>query len=471
VALFSKKSFKLLPYILSSLFFLTIINSVYTQPPPPPPPPQNPTLYINSAHGNTTYGVDRSGLNTPTNFGYSIGNCAHCHEQHASIGGSEPTPTGGPDKYALFYSNHISQTNNFCFKCHTDFSSYQGTLGYLYNRSYSYRAGGYADTLDDILEAFSFCYTACTTTPPSSSSHNLGDISTFINGNWGYTNDSNPCCACHNPHRVQGDPANAPNSRKSSTTRGWPVSRPIQHSTDSNAWGLWGDAAAERMNNYANNVGGIYQAPNAASGYEPDGSTTQDGSNLTDFDSLCTDCHNNSNIIYSNVLGRNLYTFDWATGANTGENHGGYAATYCSACLTTPPNTCPPVPLTVFLAAPYDGLNKCGLYVLSCTDCHEPHGSPNNYLVRKRVNNGTVTVTNYGNNPGPDGRPNKEWVYLCGKCHTYLNHDSVHEHFAPTGWGCNDCHCGGGNYCNCQKCHFHGNRTVPGIGVYPTPLF
>lgn len=43
--------------------------------------------YLDSAHANTSYGVNRSGLSS---FGYSIGNCAHCHEQHASIGGSEP---------------------------------------------------------------------------------------------------------------------------------------------------------------------------------------------------------------------------------------------------------------------------------------------------------------------------------------------------------------------------------------------
>lgn len=59
--------------------------------------------YLNSAHGNYSpgYGVLRTSLSTPPND-YGRGNCAHCHEQHASIGGAEPDPTGGPDKYALF---------------------------------------------------------------------------------------------------------------------------------------------------------------------------------------------------------------------------------------------------------------------------------------------------------------------------------------------------------------------------------
>jgi hypothetical protein len=69
--------------------------------------------YLDSDHGKSTYGVSRTSISS---FGYSAGNCVHCHEQHAMIGGSEPSPTGGPDNYALFYTNHIDQRDNFCFK-------------------------------------------------------------------------------------------------------------------------------------------------------------------------------------------------------------------------------------------------------------------------------------------------------------------------------------------------------------------
>jgi hypothetical protein len=180
--------------------------------------------YLDSAHGKNTYGVSRTSISS---FGYSVGNCAHCHEQHASIGGAEPNPTGGPNKYALFYNNHINQTDNVCFKCHTDMSSFQ--TGGLVNRSYSYRAGGYtSDTLNDILEAFSFV--------SPGSSHKLDTMETFLNGKgWGYSTDvNNPCVGCHNPHRAQRDP-------HTSDSRSWPVSRPSQHNTDNNEWGLWGD--------------------------------------------------------------------------------------------------------------------------------------------------------------------------------------------------------------------------------------
>jgi len=77
--------------------------------------------YTDSAHGNTSYGVNRSGLSS---FNYSIGNCAHCHEQHASIGGSEPEPAGGaPSKYTLFIGIGQNQSNRFCYACHREISA------------------------------------------------------------------------------------------------------------------------------------------------------------------------------------------------------------------------------------------------------------------------------------------------------------------------------------------------------------
>lgn len=409
--------------------------------------------YLDSAHGKS-YGVNRSSLST---FGYAIGNCAHCHEQHASIGGSEPTPNSpvGPDQFLLFSDNYTSQTDSFCLKCHVNTGSVQ-TGGAITNHSYSFRAGGLTpDFLSpaDIVTAFSYCYSGCST--PSSSSHNLGDIRTFITGKWNYTADSNPCNACHSPHMAEGDPANLSSGTKSSGARGWPVSLPSLHSKDNNAWGLWGDdPASERMSIYAP---GKYQAPkNSASTYEPDGSLTQDGSNLTDFDTFCIDCHDNANNITTShgslpnrVTPGQINKFNWA-----GEHHGSSPkTTYCG--LGGPP------PTVSLLAAPYDGLNKCGQYVLACTDCHEPHGSPNNFLVRKQVNNGTVTVTQYGAGNGPDGKANKEWVYLCGRCHTNLNTGDLHSHPQDyNGDGTDDCaacHPSGGTYRNCQLCHYHGN--------------
>lgn len=54
-----------------------------------------------SAHGSSEYGVKRNATGFPSD--YARGLCAHCHEQHASIGGAEPAPNSpaGPDLYLL----------------------------------------------------------------------------------------------------------------------------------------------------------------------------------------------------------------------------------------------------------------------------------------------------------------------------------------------------------------------------------
>jgi cytochrome c553 len=267
--------------------------------------------------------------------------------------------------------------------------------GTITNHSYSFRAGGLdSDFLSpaDIVTAFSYCYSGCGL--PSSSSHNLGNVRTFITTKWSdkFDSNSNPCTACHNPHMVIGDPANRPSEGKSSGTRGYsPVSLPSLHSKVTSDWGLWGDVSAERMDVKASSYipSGYYQAPkNGSSSYEPDGSSPGDGSNLTDFVTFCTDCHANTGINTSHSLfnpdpspgqypypegsmGRTtLNKIEWEN-----EQHGGYQAFTVLGCYSDQGG--------YLLANPY---TNCGEknYVLSCTDCHEPHGSPNNYLVRRR---------------------------------------------------------------------------------------
>ncbi len=405
--------------------------------------------YLDSAHGSSSFGVDRSSTDA---LGYAQGNCAHCHEQHASIAGSEPAPAGGAKPFLLFCPNMQHQTEGACFKCHVDTGSFQEGVG-LNNYSYSYRAGGWtSDPVDDVLEAFSF-------TAPSSS-HNLSDIVTFIDGKWGYTAASNPCVACHDPHAAQGDPANS-SAVKSSGARGWPVSRPSEHSVS--PWNLWGDdytapgsGNGERMNNYTSNYQAPYRFEGSPDAYEPDGTTTTDGSNLTDFNSLCTDCHNATNVIESTNLGRPLRTIDWDN-----EKHGKGDAD-SSLCGDNP------------YPAGATGLGK----VLSCLDCHEPHGSANAFLIRKEVNGGVLGGS-------IDSFATTDWHYLCDRCHQddkEINGGCQEDHYYQihhVSTGCNDerpysptscaaCHsaspgsgCGSGkNKKVCTECHFHGSSAA-----------
>jgi cytochrome c553 len=402
--------------------------------------------YLDSAHGDTADGVNRSSLSS---FNYSIGNCAHCHEQHASIGGSEPAPdTGddtGPDIYLLFgrLSFPLIQNNVFCFLCHVEIDSYQSG-GQVLNYSYSHQAGGDSETCpDSIKEAFHFINNDGTPLNNCSSnvgsSHRLQDIRGLLSGNWGFSSTGqnvDPCSGCHNPHRAQKDPHTS--GRIISGKLLSAVSRPSQH-TDLTTWELWGDDASERMNAYTP----YYWAPKRAlSGYEPDTTSTQDGSNLVDYVSLCTDCHNKTRVIYSNVLDRDLYRINW--GAD-GDFHG-----------TRPRNDGPGdrsgddewgdllQPYKVGSAYTYSN------YVLSCTDCHEPHGSPNEFLLRKTINGVQEGVIN------GEG----QWYNWCQDCHlVYWNPP------APPGYSVHppmdtdsDCFSGGGchRHCDGTPCTLEG---------------
>jgi hypothetical protein len=361
--------------------------------------------YLDSAHGDTTYGVLRSSLSVAPN-NYGRGNCAHCHEQHASIGGVEPDPVNGaPSNYLLFRPLFADQGDAFCYGCHKDpGTSNQSSMINQY--LYSYTAGG--DTTincpDDIKEAFQFVNNSGNSQlncgSSAGSSHFLDNIKTFLTGKgWGYVKFS-ICSGCHNPHRAQKDPHTS-SGRIVGGKLVSAVSRPSQH-TDLTTWELWGDDSSERMNVYSSNN---YLAPKRRDiGYEPDGSLTQDGSNMVDFVTLCTDCHNGTNTINSTILGRNLYRINWGAG---GDFHGGRQRIDGDGDFSGPIEFGD-------LIDPY----KVGVtysrtnYILSCTDCHEPHGSPNELLMRQTVNGTQVSAF------GSSGR----WYNYCQTCHSTSGH-------------------------------------------------
>jgi len=389
--------------------------------------------YLNSAHGNSTYGVKRTATSAK---GYARGNCAHCHGQHAPIEGSDSAQASGTlSGKLLFYDNYITQTDGFCFKCHTDSGSVQATGGVV-NRSYSYRAGRWtSDPLNNVKSAFSY---TTSTSYPSASSHNLADIKMFVSNSsrsdWKYRSDSNPCSACHNPHSAQGDPANAGIGASPKTgAGGWMLSLPSQHG--SLPMNLWGDSIDEKMFNYT----GSYQAPyrfgGISNGYEPDGSMTANGSNLTDFNTFCTDCHNSTNKIDSTLLGGPLKTIDWLNADRHGQPSG-----------STP---------SAQLIAPYNSKTS---YVLACTDCHEPHGSPNIFLTRQEVNNGLVVVNGAAQNGG-----GSQWASLCERCHGNTAAIGSSHHAIMGATPCVTCHDSASPplvYVSCTNCHFHGSTTT-----------
>jgi hypothetical protein len=305
--------------------------------------------------------------------------------------------------------NPTSQTDNFCFQCHKGTGSVQ--VGGITNYTYSKNFGGGTATFTNIYDAFN-------STGTYASSHNLADVLTRATQAWSttFTSTTNACIACHNPHTAQKNYPVTVNTMGGVNTA---IRRPGDYKIDD--YNLWGDEpnATSGFNEMMSDWTANYQAPYCVGGtYEPACNSTSDGSNLPNFVVSCrTGCHRN-NTTYSTERGRNLYAINWTNDINepgirsvhgkfqhTGNNNGTVIAPYT------------------------EGVN----YVLSCTDCHEPHGSQNKWLIRSTVNGKAI-------NPGIDMNENRFWT-LCTACHVMTTAISYHVH---------------DNYLSCNMCHRHG---------------
>jgi hypothetical protein len=366
-------------------------------------------MYGGSAHGNVSYGVNLSTA-TCENWPGGIcttGSCAHCHDTFDPDICSE-------DIYGLmlFASNDSpgSQTDNFCFQCHKGSGSVQ--VGGLVNYTYSKNFGGGAVTFTNIYDAFN------PLTGVTPSSHNLADIQNFIAGHHDFTTETNACLACHHNHLAQRNYPVIPTAAGGVKTA---IRRPTHNDVDPG--NLWGDENASTSGYYelTSEViaahGLLYQAPYYETGstYEPAGDTTSDGSNLPNIITFCLDCHSHSNV-YSTERGRNLRVIDW-TATQHGKSHQGGTA----------------VGATI---APYTDHNYD--YILVCTDCHEPHGSENEWLLRTTINGkDNIIVTGDG-----------EWSAVCEACHTFstYHYGQVRTCYGDGVWNCHFHGAGGGQF-------------------------
>jgi hypothetical protein len=408
--------------------------------------------YLESAHGSGINSGDY-GVNRPSMTGYAKGNCGHCHEMHASLAGEEPDPVSGvPNAYTLFAKNFNTAlipgsydvTHNFCFQCHSGSPDVQQ---YVANNDYSNTFGG-GSTTSTIMATFN-----------QASFHNLEDIHEFVNGNslspW-YTDHSNPCNGCHNPHLAKRNYPNGITPPLSSA-----ISKPGAH------FSLWGET--QLMSTYSG--GGAYIPPySKGTAREPyDSFIIEDGSTTPNYVEFCMDCHNSSNIT-STTLGP-VRDIDWSLSSLTGEKHGSL-----------------PRDGLLDIREPYFSAQANSNFVLSCLDCHEPHGSPNIMLLRQRVNGestidpAAITTTD-------------NMSHLCKRCHTddaeaqqgtktvnkwkYVHHYSTDAPYdISTTSMCGKCHGVGGtgqddkNPIPCGNCHFHGSDDswlgTVGMGAYQT---
>jgi hypothetical protein len=193
-----------------------------------------------------------------------------------------------------------------------------------------------------------------------------------------------------------------------------------------------------------------YEAPYAfATSREPAGVGQADGGNTPDYVGFCTSCHTPDATIWSTTLGRELKKIDWGTTIGVVSNKHGAIARDGASLFREPYATASALKSN---------------FVLSCLDCHEPHGSENVMLLRRRVNSedmeGFVTSTD-------------TMSEACKRCHqddlaaaagTGQANSWEHVHHGVPGapyakQGCGSCHTGGmmnPNPVACGNCHGHG---------------
>ncbi|MEW6746809.1 MAG: hypothetical protein AB1486_29055 [Planctomycetota bacterium] len=358
------------------------------------------TCWEDSAHGRVGYW--RNAGSPLTCFG--DGEATGCHSNGH-----------GSDNVKLLNAAAGVALDRFCYNCHT-----QGMI--------SNDALSGPELADDIEQAFGLAEV-----------HDLGTTFTFEGRSYELQ-----CTTCHNPHVVTGkhwgvDQGMSPISRPDLTAD--PVMNPRAMGRD-----LFGAVAGEKMADFAargSGTGGWYY--NVARGY-PAGSTgmaadqvgvyqpprTGDGYNfefsgevLPDYPSFCLDCH-------SYKMSEAVYPVNWGQGIPP--NYDGDPTTWVAPLaphglssanvpyFTTDPgmwgNNGNPDPIFLqdgvtrgrgyghFMRWPYESAARnAGInFVLSCTDCHETHGSWIGSMLRTEPNNGSGSTI---------------WNTMCNNCHYY----------------------------------------------------
>ncbi len=401
-------------------------------------------IYADSAHGNASYGVNRTGTECPPGTLCPTGECVHCHETF------DPSICG-VNSLMLFYDYYVSRSDMLCFQCHRT-----GDLGYgvVENEPYCVNFGGRSSI--SAYNSIKREFTNDNSKPAACGSrHTLNRVQFIIKDNkngWGFDSNPIPCLACHPSHAAQRShhPVAIDGEGKLNTA----IRRALHYKSTDPADLLWGDDANERMSYYATSNGATYQAPYygyTTTTFEPSGnSSPSDGSDLPDYVTFCLDCHEVEQ--YDPDCDRTVKAIDWSE--ETGDRHGLYPANDCTPGMALYEGTLKP---------PYVDTPNSN-YVLSCLDCHEPHGSRKRlHLIRRMINGQEVLATFTGSlyyycDDGPSS------TEICEKCH---NIDTPASH--RTG-DCRTCH-GDGGISPYEEWSFHGGSDDAAGGCQGKPMF
>lgn len=362
--------------------------------------------------------------------------CTDCHDVHGSTGAYTAMTKG--DKEGL------------CYQCHKDPAS-----GGIQNNAISG-----ASMATNIQAAFGM-----------TTKHALGTSFTTNGKNY-----SLQCASCHNVHVVTGKYWEADSGKS-------PITRFTNNTT------VWGASAGQKMVDYAGT--GKYQKPMVTA-------NTYDSTKLPDYATFCLDCHSSA------MAG--ISAKDWGNdphgkktagltgmitgGGVTGAVYGGpkdcpdwkgcgrafdWGQDRCSQSGTT--NDCWPViprgggtNAWVLGAYSQEERNAGVNYVLSCTDCHEAHGSSNYKLMRTALNREYDQTDNLLTNDRQVWDDSQSGsVGLCMQCHNPKNN---REHSYNPGWHNNGtcatgpCHPSGADHVafGMDKCfgRCHSSTYIPG---------
>jgi len=305
----------------------------------------------------------------------------------------------GSDADKLLAAPQGTSIPQLCFNCHTQ--------GKVQNDAIS--GGGLAD---DIKQAFGLGVR-----------HDLGASFTVGGGVF-----SLQCTTCHNPHVVSGKHQEA-GAGVSPVTRP-DFSNPVKNPRAVGTM-LWGDGAGEKMQDFAGS--GTYRTPHG---------DTLDGGAAPDYVTFCLDCHGPM----KEKNGGITWTGDHhGLGSANIPNGGGSVPDWFSAgkadgwdgdtCIDSE-DVCWPVMTRgkgeqIWSRPPYNQVERIAgaNFVLSCTDCHEAHGSGVSSMLRPALNawEGSGTVI---------------WNSSCNACHYYYS----------------DWHAG----MSCGNASCHQNKRIPG---------
>ena len=285
------------------------------------------------------------------NSAHKAKKCSDCHDVHG-VSGAYPGMT-------------TKNQEDLCYDCHTD--------GVVQNNAVS--GSGLSD---DIEHAFTL-----------GNKHDLETAFSISSNNY-----SLECVSCHNVHIITGKYWEADQDKS-----------PVTLFSDNTS--VWGDDWNEKMDFYVG--GGTYRTPTG---------DTYSGDQLPDYDTFCLDCHA--------AAGAAPFGLDWV-----GRPHGKQSANSPNGYGTCPNwfgcgkadgwdgddcvggDDCWPVITRgkgdqIWSRAPYNHEERIAgaNFTLSCTDCHEAHGSNVNSMIRSNVNNGTGTTI---------------WNTMCNNCHYYYS--------------------------------------------------